>query len=179
MVTRLLASRSKSTHDTRHDTRLPVLTEVDGSMSPLEELDDTTRTRRFGVKPVCIENVSITITYIQGLYLYPVVAWLRMDYEHNIWYLILSLSAIAYPSIRPLRSGHVITQSRKISANSPSAERKQTADRELLCRIFPKKPSFSRTDFLTKLGPQTRLLPVPNFGVNTLSSCPNHLCPLV
>jgi hypothetical protein len=29
-------------HDTRHDTRLPVLTEVDGSMNPLEELDDTT-----------------------------------------------------------------------------------------------------------------------------------------
>jgi hypothetical protein len=26
----------------------------------------------------------ITITYIQGLYLYPVMAWLRMDYEHNI-----------------------------------------------------------------------------------------------
>jgi hypothetical protein len=30
-------------HDTRHDTRLSVLTEVDGSMIPLEELDDMTR----------------------------------------------------------------------------------------------------------------------------------------
>jgi hypothetical protein len=30
-------------HDTRHDTRLPVLTEVDRSMAPLEELDDSTR----------------------------------------------------------------------------------------------------------------------------------------
>jgi hypothetical protein len=30
-------------HDTRHDTRLSVLTEVDGSMNPLEELDDTTK----------------------------------------------------------------------------------------------------------------------------------------
>jgi hypothetical protein len=28
----------------------------------------------------------------------------------------LSLSAIAYPSIHPFRSGHVITQSHKISA---------------------------------------------------------------
>jgi hypothetical protein len=28
----------------------------------------------------------------------------------------LSLNAIAYPSIRPFRSGHVTTQSRKISA---------------------------------------------------------------
>jgi hypothetical protein len=30
-------------HDTRYDTRLPVLTEVDGSMLPLEELDDSTK----------------------------------------------------------------------------------------------------------------------------------------
>jgi hypothetical protein len=30
-------------HDTRHDTRLPVLTEVDGSMAPLEELDNSTK----------------------------------------------------------------------------------------------------------------------------------------
>jgi hypothetical protein len=64
-------------------------------------------------------------------------------------------------------------QSRKISANSPSAERKRTADRKLLCRIFLKKPSFSRTDFFTELGPQIRLLPVPNFGVNT------YFCPLL
>jgi hypothetical protein len=43
MVTRLLASDLNPPHDTRHDTRLPVLTEVDGSMNPLEELDDTTK----------------------------------------------------------------------------------------------------------------------------------------
>jgi hypothetical protein len=30
-------------HDIRHDTGLPVLTEVDGSMAPLEELDDSTK----------------------------------------------------------------------------------------------------------------------------------------
>jgi hypothetical protein len=57
MVTRLLASDLNPSHDTRHDTRLPVLTEVDGSMNPLEELDDTTkRTLGFGVRPVCIEE---------------------------------------------------------------------------------------------------------------------------
>jgi hypothetical protein len=78
----------------------------------------------------------------------------------------LSLSAIAYPSIHPLRSGHVIAQSHKISANSFPAERKQIADRGLLCRIFLKKPSFSRTDLFTGLDPQIRLLPLPNFGVN-------------
>jgi hypothetical protein len=81
----------------------------------------------------------------------------------------LSPSANAYTSIRPFRSGHVTTQSRKISANSPFAERKQTADRKLFCRILLKKPSFFWTDFFIKLGPQIRLLPVPNFGVNT---CP-------
>jgi hypothetical protein len=60
----------------------------------------------------------------------------------------LSPSPNAYPSIRPFRSGHVITQSCKISANSPFAERKQTADRKLLCRILLKKLSFFWTDFL-------------------------------
>jgi hypothetical protein len=37
----------------------------------------------------------------------------------------LSPSANAYPSIHPFRTGHVTMQSRKISANSPFAERKQ------------------------------------------------------
>jgi hypothetical protein len=82
----------------------------------------------------------------------------------------LSLNAITYPSICPFRSGHVITQSHKISANSFLAERKPTADRGLLCRIFLEKPSFFWTDFFTKLGPQFRLLPVPNLGVNTKKS---------
>jgi hypothetical protein len=59
----------------------------------------------------------------------------------------LSLCAIAYPSIRPFRSGHVITQSREISANSFLAEQKPTADRELLCRIFLEKPTFFRMHF--------------------------------
>jgi hypothetical protein len=42
MVTRLLASDLNPPHNTRYDTRFPVLTEVDGTMNPLEELDDTT-----------------------------------------------------------------------------------------------------------------------------------------
>jgi hypothetical protein len=42
----------------------------------------------------------------------------------------LSLNAIAYPSIRPFRSGHVTTQSRKISATVflPSGSKLPTAD---------------------------------------------------
>jgi hypothetical protein len=78
----------------------------------------------------------------------------------------LSPSANAYLSIRPFRSGHVTMQSREISANSPFAERKQTADRKLLCRILLKKLSLFRMDFFIKLGPQIRLLSVPNFCVN-------------
>jgi hypothetical protein len=61
----------------------------------------------------------------------------------------LSPSANAYPSIRPFRLGHVTTQSRKISVNNPFAERKQTADRKLLCRILLKKPYFFWTDFFS------------------------------
>jgi hypothetical protein len=125
------------------------------------------RTQGFGVKPVCIENVSNTITYIQVLYLYPVHSTTSNGLRAQYLIPNLSLSAIAYPSIRPFRSGHVIMQSREISANSFLAERKPTADRELLCRIFLKKPSFFRMDFFTELDPQIRLLPVPNFCVNT------------
>jgi hypothetical protein len=46
MVTRLLASNLNPPHDTRHDTRLLVLTEVGGSMNPLEELDDAIKNSR-------------------------------------------------------------------------------------------------------------------------------------
>jgi hypothetical protein len=42
MVTRLLASDLNPPHDSRYDTKLPVLTEIDGSMNALEELDDMT-----------------------------------------------------------------------------------------------------------------------------------------
>jgi hypothetical protein len=98
------------------------------------------------VKPVCYENVLNTITYIQGSYLYPVVAWLLEDYAYNICYLIHRPNANAYPSIRPFRSGHVTTQSRETSADSPFAERKQTADREPSAKSF--KETFLQTDFL-------------------------------
>jgi hypothetical protein len=63
-------------------------------------------------------------------------------------YLIYHPSANAYPSIRPFRSGHITMQSHEISANSPFAEWKQTADRKSLCGILLKKPSFSGQDFL-------------------------------
>jgi hypothetical protein len=56
----------------------------------------------------------------------------------------LSLSAIAYPSIRPFRKiSATIPQNQR---NSFLAERKQITDRGLFYRIHLKKPSFRRTD---------------------------------
>jgi hypothetical protein len=157
MVTRLLASDLNPPHDTRHDTRLPVLTEVEGSMNPLEELDDTTKDSRVWRKArlywKCFE---IYVTYIQGPYLYPV----KHDLEW-IWYLILSLSVIAYPSIHPFRSGHVITQSHKISAtvSSPNGSKLPTAgsfaesiwrNHPSSGRIFHGVGPTNQTPYLTK-----------------------------
>jgi hypothetical protein len=76
----------------------------------------------------------------------------------------LSLSLIAYPSIRPLRLSHVTAQSRKNQLNSSFAERKQIADRGFFCRTHLKKPSFHRTDFSLSWTHKSDSL--PNFGVN-------------
>jgi hypothetical protein len=135
-------------------------------MNPLEELDDTTKDsrvwRKAGLYWECFE-----CNYIQpGSIFIPCHGMASNGLRAQYLIPNLSLSAITYPSIRPFRSGHVIAQSHKISANSFLAERKQIADRGLLCRIFLKKPSFFRTDLFTGLDPQIRLLYVPNFGVN-------------
>jgi hypothetical protein len=77
------------------------------------------------------------------------------------------------PSTRPFHIlGHVTTHSRKLpfkSANSPFAERQRIADRKrplpnLLIRFF-----LAEWHFITKLGPQVSLFPVPFFGVNTIA----------
>jgi hypothetical protein len=68
----------------------------------------------------------------------------------------------------------------------PQNQRKQSLCRtEANCRPqaplpnLLKKPSFSQTDFFTKLGQQIRLLPVPNFGVKNMHHkfiCINIIC---
>jgi hypothetical protein len=102
------------------------------SKNSTTRLEDSKVWRKAGLLWKCAN----TITYTQGSYLYPVVARLLVDYEHNTWYLNYRPNANAYPSIRPFRSGHVTTWSREISANSLLAERKQTSDCKHLCRIF-------------------------------------------
>jgi hypothetical protein len=71
-------------HDTRHDTRLPVLTELDGSMAPLEELDDSTKGLEGWRRPVCCEIVRSLLQTLR-VYIYTLVLTrLLVDYEYNI-----------------------------------------------------------------------------------------------
>jgi hypothetical protein len=74
----------------------------------------------------------------------------------------LSLNTITYPSIRPFHSGHVTTQSRKISATVPRRSKLPTADSSAEETFLPPD------GFLTELDPQVRLLTLPNFGVNNI-----------
>jgi hypothetical protein len=72
-------------HDTRHDTRLSVLTEVDGSMAPLEELDDSTKGLDvWHGAGFCCEDVR-SLLQTSRVYIYTLVLTrLLVDYEYNI-----------------------------------------------------------------------------------------------
>jgi hypothetical protein len=68
-----------------------------------------------------------------------------------------------------LISGHVTTHSQKLpfkSANSPFAERQRIADRKRLLPNPLRRFFLAEWYFITKLGPQASLFPVPFFGVN-------------
>jgi hypothetical protein len=72
-------------HDTRHDTRLPVLTEVNVSMAPLEELDDSTKGLDvWRGADFCCEDVR-SLLQTPRVYIYTLVLTrLLVDYEYNI-----------------------------------------------------------------------------------------------
>jgi hypothetical protein len=71
-------------HDTRHDTRLPVLTEVDGSMAPLEELGDSTKGLDVWHGAGCCADVR-SLLQTSRAYIYTLVLTRPLiDYEHNI-----------------------------------------------------------------------------------------------
>jgi hypothetical protein len=104
-------------HDTRHDTRLPVLTEVDESMAPLEELDDSTKVLEGWRKAGLLWSCSITITNTKGLYLYscPNTTSSRSRVQHSLPKLIPRRqcpSCTRHQFVSSLYSGHVITYSR-------------------------------------------------------------------
>jgi hypothetical protein len=69
-----------------------------------------------------------------------------------------------------LISGHVTTHSRKLPfnrANSPFAQR--IADRKRLLPNPLRRFFLAEWYFITKLGPQVSLFPIPFFGVNNYS----------
>jgi hypothetical protein len=162
-------------HDTRHDARLPVLTELDGSMAPHEELNDSTKGLEGWRRSGLLWNCSIPITNTKGLYLYPCpnTTHGRPRVQHSLPKLIprhQCPSRTRHQFVPSLYSGHVITYSRMLpfpSANSPSAEWWRATDRRYLYRIlwgeFP-----TEWCFFTKLGSQVSIFPVPIFGVNRI-----------
>jgi hypothetical protein len=142
-------------HDTRHDTRLPLLTEVDGSMIPLEELDDSTKGLEGWHRASLLWNCSIPITNTNGSYLYPCpnTTPSRPRVQHLLPKLMPRRqcpSCIRHQFVPSLYSGHVITYSWMLplpSAKQPSyrmmaCSRPQAslpnASRKISCRmVFP------------------------------------------
>jgi hypothetical protein len=134
---------------------LPVLTEVDGSMIPLEELDDSTKGLEGWHGAGLLWNCSIPITNTKGSYLYPCPNMTpdQLRVQHLIPKLMLRCQCLSYTRHQFVPSfylGHVITYSRKLhfkNANSPFAERWHIADRKHLYRIlwgdFPCRMVFS------------------------------------
>jgi hypothetical protein len=132
------------------------------SKNSTTQLKDSKVWRKAGLLWEC----SITITYIQASYLYPVLARLLVDHEHNIWYLILTPKCEClsiHSSLPPRPRHHTIprNQCKQSFCRTEANCRPQASLPNLL-----KKSSSARRDFFTKLGPQIRLSPVPIFGVN-------------
>jgi hypothetical protein len=136
------------------------------SKNSTTRLKDSRVWRKAGLLWECF---LITITYIQGSYLYPLLAWLLVDYEHNIWYLIyLQVRMLIHPFVPSARatSPHNPTKSAQ-TVPLPNGSKLPTASSSVESS-WRNLPSSGRI-FFTRLGPQIRLPPVPNFGVNTLT----------
>jgi hypothetical protein len=120
-------------------------------------------------------NCSIPITNTKGLYLYPCPN--TTPSRPRVQLLLPKLmpwrqcpSCTRHQFVPSLYPGHVITYSRMLplpSANSPSAEWWRALDCRHLYRM-PWRKFLAEWCFLTKLGPQVSLFPVPIFGVNTI-----------
>jgi hypothetical protein len=132
----------KPPHDTRHDTRLPILTEVDRSMNPLA------KTRRHDKDSRFLRKAGLLWECFKYNYTHPGSVFIPCHCMTpnglRAQYLIpnLSLSAISYPSIRPFRSSHVSTQ-------IPQNQREQIPCRtEANCRPRAPLPNLSVETFL-------------------------------
>jgi hypothetical protein len=110
-------------HDTRHDTRLSVLTEVDGSIAPLEELDDSTKGLESWHGADLLLNCSMPITNTKGSYLYPCLNTnpSRPRLQHLLPKLMRRRqcsSRTRHQFVPSLHSSHVIMYSRMLSLSS-------------------------------------------------------------
>jgi hypothetical protein len=157
-------------HDTRHDTRLPVLTEVNRSMAPLEELDDSTKGLEGWHRAGLLWNCSIPITNTMGLYLYPCpnTTPSRPRVQHLLDKLMprhQGPSCTRHQYVPSLYSGHVITYSRMLpfpsakqpfyrmmaryrpQASLPNPLRKISCRMVFLYQTWPTSQSLSCTNF--------------------------------
>jgi hypothetical protein len=157
-------------HDTRHETRFPVLTEVDGSMAPLEELDDSTKGLEGWHRAGLLWNCSIPITNSKGLYLYPCpnTTPSRSWVQHllpKLMPLLQCPSCTHHQFVSSLYSGHVITYSRMF----PFPSTKQPFYRMMACyRPHVPLPNAlrkisCRTGFLYQTRPTSQSLSCTNF----------------
>jgi hypothetical protein len=141
-------------------------------MAPLEELDDSTKGLKRWHGAGLLWNCSIPITNTKGSYLYPCP---NATHSRPLQHLPPKLmprrqcpSCTRHRFVPSLYSGHVITYSRMLplpSTKQPSAEWWRAPDHRHLYRMLWGKFS-AEWCFLTKLGPQVSLFPVPISGVN-------------
>jgi hypothetical protein len=143
-------------------------------MTPLEELDDSTRRTRKLARAGLMWNCSIPITNTKGSYLYPCsnMTPSRPRLQHLLPKLMPRCNVRLAPVINSSLLYAQATSSRIPECflfqawNSSSVEWWRTPDRRRLYRMLWGKP-LAEWCSPTKLGPQVSLFPVPIFGVNT------------
>jgi hypothetical protein len=152
-------------HDTRHDTRLPVLTEVDGSMAPLEELDDSTKGlegwRMAGLLWKIMSLLQTLRVYIYTL----VLIRLLVDHKYNI-NAPATMSVLHPSSIRPF---HIFRPRHHVFPNTSFSKRKRPFCR-MMARYRPQVPLPNplwkiscRMVFLYQTRPTSQSLSCTNF----------------
>jgi hypothetical protein len=153
---------------------LLVLTEVDGSMAPFEELDDSTRRTRKLAQGWFVVKLFDSILQTLRVHIYTLVlTWLLVGHDYNIYCLKLiprrqCPSRTRHQFVPSLYLSHVIMHSRTLPP--PSVK-------QLFCRMMTysrpqtplpnalKKNLLPNGAFSTKLGPQVSLFPIPSMRV--------------
>jgi hypothetical protein len=153
---------------------LSVLTEVDGSMAPLEELDDTTRRTWKLARGRFVVKLFDTLLQTLRVYIYTLsLTRLLVDYDYDIYCLKLTTwRHVGFISIMSLSLSshlvHVITHSRMFPPSNVE---------QFFCRMMMhSRPQTLLTECVEgnscrmvlscQFRPTCHFLPVPIFGVN-------------